>query len=186
MEEKISVGISNRHVHLNKEIYDMLFDEEMEMVRPLNQIGEFVSNQVVSICIGEKEISNVKVLGPLRDYNQVEISRKDALKLGICPPVRASGDLSGALEVTLKTNKASVKVSACILAQRHVHMPASLANKLGVNDKQKVQIKLEGDRSGIVDAFVKISENAFFEAHLDTDDACAFILDNNSKGTLII
>ena len=186
MEEKISIGVSARHVHLTKEIYEMLFDEELEIDRPLNQIGEFASKQRLAIVNGDKEIANVRVLGPFRTYNQVEISQKDAMSLKVNPPVRASGDVEGAAKITLKTDKASVEVAACILAQRHVHMNNEIAQRLGVIDKQKVQIKIDGERSGIIDAYVKISENAYFEAHVDTDDSNAFLLGSDAEGTLIV
>ena len=105
MEEKISIGISNRHVHLTKEVYEMLFDEQIVVDKNLNQPGEFASVQTLTICNGEQEIKNVRVLGPFRDYNQVEISRKDALNLKLNPPVRASGDVFDASVITLKTDK---------------------------------------------------------------------------------
>ena len=31
-----------------------------------------------------------------------------------------------------------------------------------------------------------ISDNGYYEAHVDTDDACAFLLDSEAEGTLII
>ena len=86
----------------------------------------------------------------------------------------------------LKTDKASVTLNACILAQRHVHMTPADAQRFGVIDGQKVQIKIDGERSGIIDAFVKISDNAYFEVHVDTDDSNAFLLGSDSEGTLII
>lgn len=186
MEEKVKIGVSGRHVHLTQEVYDLLFNEPLTKDYDLNQVGEFASNQKVTILTKDGEIENVRVLGPFRKYNQVEISHKDAMKLNLNPPVRASGDLLGAEEIILKTNKALVRVRACILAQRHVHMNKEVAQKLGVADKQKVQIKIDGERSGIIDAYVKISENGYFEAHVDTDDANAFLLNDNAEGTLII
>ena len=38
----------------------------------------------------------VRVLGPVRNESQVEISRTEEFKLGIDAPIRASGDLAGA------------------------------------------------------------------------------------------
>ena len=183
---EIVIGISNRHVHLTKEVYDMLFDEELTVDYKLNQPGEFASNQRLTICACEKEITNVRVLGPFRKYNQVEVSRKDALHLGINPPVRESGNLEGAAIITLKTKKASITLPSAIIAQRHVHISQEKAKELGVEDKQKVQIKITGEKSGIIDSYVKISENGYFEAHIDTDDASAFLLENGMKGELII
>ena len=186
MEYSINARISNRHVHLTKEIYEMLFDEEMTKRNDLNQIGEFASNQVVTLKNGDKEIKNVRVLGPFREYNQIEISKKDARCLGVNPPVRRSGDLADSLEVTLETEKNSIVVKGLIIANRHIHMTKDDAKKYGVEDKQKVQIKVLGDKSGIMDAEIKISDNAFYELHIDTDDANAFLIEDNDKAKMII
>jgi len=186
MEYSINARISNRHVHLTKEIYDLLFDEEISKRNDLNQIGEFASNQTVTIKNGDKEIKNVRVMGPFREYNQIEISRRDARSLGVNPPVRRSGDLADSLEVTLETEKNSIVVKGLIIANRHIHMTKDDAKKYGVEDKQKVQIKVLGDKSGIMDAEIKISDNAFYELHIDTDDANAFLLEDNDKVTMIV
>lgn len=183
---KVKIGISNRHVHLTKETYDKLFDEEMGQLKSLSQTGEFVSNQVVTLKANDEEIAGVKILGPLRSYDQVEISRKDALKFKINPPVRASSDLEGAESITLQTTKGQVTINACIIAQRHIHMNTQDAKKYGVENKQKVKLIIDGPKSGIMDAFIKVSDNGVMEAHIDTDDANAFMLNKDDEGTLII
>ena len=50
-KEKIigTIAISNRHVHLSKEIYEKLFDEPLSMKKPISQIGEFASLQTVTL-----------------------------------------------------------------------------------------------------------------------------------------
>ena len=80
MKEKIigKIAISNRHVHLTKEIYEQLFDEPLSIKRPLNQVGEFASFETVTLKTEKAQIPNVRVIGPLRKYNQVEISRTNA------------------------------------------------------------------------------------------------------------
>ncbi|MBE6156564.1 MAG: propanediol utilization protein [Firmicutes bacterium] len=186
MEYSINARISNRHVHLTKEMYDLLFDGEMTKKNDLSQIGEFSSNQVVTIKNGDKEIKNVRVLGPLRNYTQIEVSKKDARTLGINPPVRRSGDLENSEKVTLVTEKNEVETNGVIISQRHIHMNKEDASKFGVEDRQLVQIKVNGDKSGIMDAEVKISENGVFELHIDTDDACAFLLEDYDKVTMIV
>ncbi len=186
MEYKIKVGISNRHVHLTKEIYDLLFDGELEKRNDLNQVGEFASTKTLTIKVGDKEIPNVRVLGPLRQYNQIEISKKDARTLGVNPPVRRSGDLEDSLTVTLVTPKNRVEVKGLILACRHVHMNFADAKKFGVKNQQMIAVKIDGDRSGIIDAEVKVSENGFLELHVDTDDGNAFLLDDKSEVTMLI
>ena len=183
---KVSIGVSNRHVHLTKEVYDMLFDEEITKKNDLNQIGEFASNQTLTIKNGDKEIKNVRVLGAFRNYNQVEVSKRDARSLGLNPPVRRSGDLDDSLNITLVTDKASVEVKGLIIANRHVHMTPDDAKKYGVVNEQMVQIKVPGEKSGIMDAEVKISDNGYYELHIDTDDANAFLLQDNDKVTMIV
>lgn len=186
MEYSINVRVSNRHVHLTKEMYDLLFDEEITKKYDLNQIGEFASNQTLTIKSGDKEIKNVRVLGPFREYTQVEISKRDARTLGLNPPVRRSGDLDGSLKITLETDKNSVETDGLIIANRHVHLHTDEASKYGLKDKQIVQIKVPGDKSGIMDAEVKISDTGYYELHIDTDDANAFLIEDNDKVTMIV
>lgn len=186
MEYKIKVGVSNRHVHLTIEDYKLLFDGDLEVDYKLNQIGEFASNKRLTLVNGDKEIEDVRVVGPLRQYTQVEVSRNDARHLGVKPPVRTSGDIIGSEIITLKTDKASITREACVIADRHVHMSPSDAVKYGVVNKQKVQVKVSGDKSGVMDAFIKVGETGYYEFHIDTDDANAFDLKNNDEVTLII
>ncbi len=186
MEYKINARVSNRHVHLTKEVYEQLFDGELTVRNYLNQKGEYASTEVVTISCGDKKIENVRVLGPFRSYNQVEISRLDARVLGVNPPVRRSGDLQDSLEITLETEKNKVTVKGLIIANRHVHLNSLDKEKYGVEDGDMVKIKIDGAKSGIIDAMVKISDNGYYELHLDTDDANAFLLNDGDEVTLII
>lgn len=186
MEYKIKARVSNRHLHITKEIYDLLFDEEMIKKYDLSQIGEYACEQVLTIKNGDKEINNVRVCGPFRNYTQIEISKRDARFLGLTPPVRRSGDLTGSLKITLKTNKGMVETDGLVIANRHVHMGLEDAIKYNVKDKQIVQVKIPGDKSGIVDAEVKINDNGFYEFHVDTDDANAFLIEDEDIVTMIV
>jgi len=186
MKYNINARISNRHVHLTKEVYELLFDEDISKRNDLNQVGEFASNQVLTIRNGDKKIENVRVLGPFRNYTQIEISKRDARILGVNPPVRRSGDLLGSSKIILETSKASLLTDGLIIANRHVHMNLDDAKKMGVEDKQVVQIKVDGDKSGIMDAEVKITENGVLEMHIDTDDANSFLINDFDKVEMIV
>ncbi len=186
MEYEIKARISNRHVHLTKEAYDKLFSQPLTKKNDLNQVGEFAANEKVNIKIGDKEIKNVRIVGPLRTYNQVEISMHDARTLGVKPPVRRSGDLKDSLEVVIETEKGSIKTNGLIIANRHIHMTPELAKKYNVKDYQKVKVKVGGDKSGIMDAEIKVSDNGYLELHIDTDDANAFLLNDNDDVIMII
>lgn len=172
-----TVAVSNRHLHLTKETYEMLFDEPISMKKPLNQIGEFAANQTVTLKTSKTEMPNVRIIGPFRKYNQVEISRTDAYTLGINPPVRQSGDVEESETITVIGPKGEVTIeSACIQAERHIHMNSSKAQELGLKHEDIVKIKVNNDKSGMMEAFVKVSDNGFYEIHIDTDDANSFLL----------
>ncbi len=186
MEREITIGVSNRHIHLTEETYAKLFDEPANKIRDINQPGMYVTDKVVTLKTDNYVIENVKLLGPLRSYDQVEISHNDALKFKIDPPVRASGEIEGASLITIQTPKAELTLPCAIIAERHIHMSKAEADSLGLHDKQIVQVKIPGIKSGIVDAHLKVTEEAYYEMHIDTDDANAFIINNdNNKGTLI-
>ena len=99
----INIGISNRHVHLKKEHLDILFglDYNLTHLKDINQPGQFACKEKVTLKTDKDIIDNVRVLGPIRPYTQVEISKTDAFKLGLNPPIRKSGDLKGSESVTI-------------------------------------------------------------------------------------
>ena len=40
-------------------------------------------------------ISNLRILGPCRDFNQIELAFTDAIALGFDIPIKMSGDIAG-------------------------------------------------------------------------------------------
>ena len=107
---KIKVGVSNRHIHLCKEDADILFGEDycFEKRNDLTQTGEFACCEVVKVSTDKYEFPYVRVLGPLRNYTQVEVSSEDSELLGINPPVRDSGDLENSESVWLEGPKGKI------------------------------------------------------------------------------
>lgn len=182
---KVKLGVSNRHAHLTKETYFKLFDHEMTKERELKQAGEFVAGEKITIKTDKNEFNNVRIIGPYRKYDQVEISRRDALKLGLNPPVRKSGDILNSEEIVIKTNKGEVKITGCIIAERHVHMNPSDAKDNNFYDKEDVFIKTLGPKGGYMKAKIKINEDVTPEAHIDTDDAASFLLNQDDEVEII-
>jgi putative phosphotransacetylase len=173
----IRIGVSVRHLHLCPEDLAILFgpEQELEVDRDLYQEGEFASKQVVAL-IGPKlrSIAPVRVLGPLRKQTQVEISRTDAIGLGLNPPVRPSGNLEGASSITIVGPKGSVTKPVAIRANRHIHMNPQDAKEFGVTDGQQVSVELAGERPLIFhEVQVRVAPKFRLEMHLDTDDANA-------------
>jgi putative phosphotransacetylase len=185
---EITVGVSNRHVHLNEESYKELFgDAPLECIKEINQPGQFSSNQKVTIKTEKGEIENIRILGPLRIYNQVEISKTDAFKLGLNPPVRDSGDLAGSERITLVgPNGEIVLEEGCIIATRHIHINPSQIQEFGFEGMTKVKVKLNGQKGGIIDnVYLKVAEQSFFELHIDTDDGNSHLVNQGDVCTII-
>ena len=181
MKKNIPIGISNRHIHLTQEIYDLLFDFPLTPKRKLNQPGQFAANETVTIKPPKNEIRNVRIIGPLRKYNQIEISKTDAYFLGLNPPVRKSGNLLDAETITIETAKNSIELpNSVIIADRHLHISKSEAKNYNIKDNQELKVTINGIKKGIIFVKVKVSDNAYTEIHLDTDDANAFLLDRDS------
>ena len=184
---KVTVAISNRHIHLTEDAYRMLFEKNLTKKKDLTQKGEFAANETLTIENGENKIENVRIVGPFRKYNQIEISRRDARTLGIEPPVRRSGDLTDAVSLVVTSDAGSFNLKdCCIIQSRHVHMNEQMAKALRLEDNQEVNVRVAGDKGGVFKAFVKISENGVFEFHIDTDDANSFNLKNGDEVELEI
>lgn len=183
---KVSVGISNRHVHLTEQDLYILFGLGYELNRKvdINQPGQYAAYETVIIKTDKDVIDNVRILGPIRDYTQVEISKTDAYKLGINPPLRDSGDLEGSSVVTIIGPKGEVTKPCCILVRRHIHVTKEQKEMYNLPDV--VSVKISGDRGGIFDeVYVKVNEKSYYEMHIDTDEANAFGIKNNDMVEII-
>lgn len=184
---KVKAAISNRHIHLTKETYEKLFDEPLTKKKDLNQIGQFASNQTLDIISGDNVIENVRIVGPFRKYDQVEISKGDARKLKINPSVRESGNLNNSESITLRSKKSTVTlVNGCIIAARHVHFNTSEAEKYNVKDEDRIKVHIDGARKGTIEVLARVSDDGYYELHLDTDDGNAFLLETGDEVILEI
>lgn len=176
---KVILGISNRHVHLTKEHLSILFGEnyELKKFKNLNQPNQFLSEERVTLKTEKGTLENVAIVGPLREYTQVEISKTDSINLGLNPPIRTSGDLKNSETITIIGPNGSVTTGGCIIADRHIHITPKQKELYGLNDT--VSILVNGSKKGIIsDVHLKVSEESYYELHLDTDDANAFLLEN--------
>lgn len=185
---QISVGISNRHVHLKEADLNTLFGDGFELTKQkdLTQPGEFASEQFVTIEGAKGSIEKVRVLGPIRKYTQIEISKTDSYRLGVNPPVRMSGDLENSETVTLIGPKGKVTTNGCILAARHIHITDEELQNNNLKLNYPYQVKITGEKETILGNVFLKTGNSYLELHLDTDDANACLLKNGDKVELII
>ncbi len=132
-------------------------------------------------------IRDVRLLGPLRNYTQVEISLNDAYTLGVKPPpVRDSGAHDGTPGITLVGPVGSVTLSqGLILAQRHLHLHLRDAERTGLVDGQWAKVKMEGPRGLIFEnILVRVKESYVMEMHIDVDEANACALRPGGYGII--
>lgn len=176
---KVILGISNRHVHLTKEHLSILFGEnyELKKIKDLNQPNQFLNSDRVILKTEKGTLENVAIVGPLREYTQVEISKTDAINLGLNPPIRTSGDLKNSETITIIGPKGDITIEGCIISDRHIHITPKQKELYDLNDT--VSILVNGSKKGIIsNVHLKVSEETYYELHLDTDDANAFSVEN--------
>lgn len=185
---KVLLGVSNRHVHLTEEDYKILFgDEPLGVVKELVQPGQFSSDKKVSIKTEKRTIENVRLLGPLRSYTQVEISKTDSFALGLNPPIRNSGDLEGAETVTIIGTVGEVTKPCCIIANRHLHISPEQRQQCGLVGIDKVTAKISGAKQTVFeDVYIKESPDFTLELHLDTDDGNGAFASTGEEVEIII
>ena len=146
-------------------------------IKKINQPGQFASDYFVKVQNGDNVIENVRVLGPFRSYNQVELSNTECIKLKLNTTPRRSGEIDNTPGVTLVGPNGELTLDkGVIIAERHLHITKEMAKKYNIIDKQKLKVKINGQKEGIIYVNAKVSDNAYFEIHLDTDDANAFLI----------
>lgn len=186
---KVSIGISNRHVHLKKDDLVSLFGEnyQLEKIRDLHQPGQYASKETVTISSAKGQINNVRVIGPIRAYTQVEISRTDAYQLGINPPIRESGDILGSTPISIIGPNGRIDLKeGCIIPTRHIHITPKQMELYGLEGKKTVDVLLQGEKGGILhNVNLKVAEDSYFELHLDTDDANAHLVTSTDLAEII-
>lgn len=185
---KVKVGISNRHIHITKEDYDFLFpNEPFEIRNKLSQANEFASTKTVTLVGPKNQIENVRVLGPFRTYTQAEITQTDSYTLGIKPKVKESGDLEEAEELIIKNKDKEIKRKCAIIANRHIHLNEEELKKYNLNPNRKYLVKIASKKGGILEnVSLKVQNNYHLELHLDTDDANAFLLNQQDEVEIIV
>ncbi len=184
----IPVGISNRHIHLSAAHMETLFGcgSMLTHQKDLKQEGEFAAAETVTLVGPKGVIRGVRVLGPIRNHTQVEISRTDGFSLGIVPPVRDSGHIEGSAGIVIVGACGAVTLKeGVICAARHIHMHDDDAKYFQVADGDRVTVETHGDRGALFkNVLVRVNPKFRLEMHVDTDEANALGLKNGDKVTL--
>lgn len=186
----IEIEASGRHVHLNFEAVEILFGKGYKLTKcgDLSQPGQFTCKERISIENGNKIIHNVVILGPERENCQVEISKTDAIKLGVNAPVRQSGDIISSPGMKLIGPVGSLNITfGTIVAKRHIHITPNDAELFGVYDQQCVSVQVFGQRSTTLhDVVVRISSKFETYMHIDFDEANSIGFYKHMRGIVLV
>ena len=184
------VETSARHVHVTQETLEILFGagHTLTPIKDLSQPGQFASEEQVDVVGPKNTLKRVRILGPVRPENQVELALTDARAIGVTAPVRESGDVAGSGACKLVGPCGEVELTqGVIAAKRHIHMTPADAEVFGVKDKDTVSVKVETDGRALTfgDVVVRVSEKFSLAMHIDTDESNAACAVNGTMGELI-
>jgi putative phosphotransacetylase len=172
------VNISARHCHLTPQAVEALFGpgHQLRPMKWLYQEGQYGAQESVTL-IGPRSrvISNLRILGPCRDLNQVELAFTDAISLGFDVPVRQSGKIAGTPGCMLMGPHGFFEMpEGVIRAAPHVHMHPDDAKFYDVKGGDFMKLRIGGEVGVTFDRLlVRISPDFKLEVHIDTDEGNA-------------
>jgi putative phosphotransacetylase len=172
------VNISARHCHLTQEAVEALFGpgHKLTPMKWLYQEGQFAAKEAVTL-VGPRSrvISNLRILGPCRSLNQVELAFTDAIALGFKIPVRASGNIEGTPGCMLMGPNGFFEMNEGVIrAAPHAHLSPEDAEFYGVKTGDMMKLKIGGDLGMTFDKMLARVDPSFkLEVHIDTDEGNA-------------
>ncbi|HMR78781.1 MAG TPA: phosphate propanoyltransferase, partial [Polyangiaceae bacterium] len=186
----IPIAISARHIHLNQETFERLFGagKTATKLRDISQPGQYACEEKLTLIGPRGRIEGVRLLGPLRSKNQIEVSRTDEFKLGVDAPIRDSGKVQGSAPITLEGPTGTIQLNeGLICAKRHIHMTPTDAEAYAVADGDEVEVAITGGPRDLTfgDVLVRVSPKYKLEMHIDTDEANAAELSSGAAGALV-
>ncbi|HEY7087811.1 MAG TPA: phosphate propanoyltransferase [Tepidisphaeraceae bacterium] len=180
------VNVSARHMHVTPENLEILFGPgaKLTKLKDLYQEGEFASEQLVTL-VGPRQriIPNVRILGPTRNYTQVELSYTDGIYLGLDLPLRISGNHQDTPGITILGPRGALNINGGVIrAERHVHMSTEDMNYFGVRDGDYMKLKIDGPCGVTFDRVkVRYHPKVILEVHIDTDEGNACDLESATR-----
>jgi len=188
-EKQVTIGTSNRHIHLSQDDLSALFGEgyTLNSQKTLSQPGQFAAQETVTLVGPKGQFENVRVLGPVRKRTQVELSVTDCFKLGIKPVIRDSGQHEGTVGLQIVGPVGHVELETGVMvASRHIHLHTNDAQAWSLKDGDRVRVKVESQRPMVYeDVLIRVSDQYQKEMHLDLDEANAAFIDPQSYGVLM-
>lgn len=184
------VNVSARHCHLTQEAVEALFGQGHQLTpwKWLYQEGQFAAAEMLTL-IGPRSrvISNLRILGPCRSINQVELAYTDAIALGFDLPLRLSGNIDQTPGCMLMGPAGFFEMKQGVIrALRHVHLHPDDAAFYGVKNGEELKLKVGGPCGITLDkVLARVDQALRLELHIDTDEGNACNLQPNTPCELI-
>jgi propanediol utilization protein len=174
---RIPVAVTAAHAHLTRTVIEQLFCDLYQLHPRGPPIrGEYDSFETVTLIGPHGRLRKVPVVGPPILANQIEISRTEALILGIRTPVRESGDLIGTPGLTIEGPRSQVVLGTGLICPlRHIHMNPMEAVQFNLKDRDRVEVSIRTTNRSLRfdDVLVRVAAPYSMELHLDSDEANA-------------
>ena len=176
------VNVSARHCHLTQAAVEALFGKghQLTVHKWLYQDGQFAAKETLTL-IGPRSrvISNLRILGPCRDFNQVELALTDSIALGFDAPIKFSGNIAGTPGCMLMGPAGFFEMKEGVIrAAPHVHMHPDDAAFYHVKPGAYLRLRIGGDCAMTFDrVLARVSPDFKLEVHIDTDEANACALE---------
>ena len=184
------VNVSARHCHLTQDAVEALFGKghQLQVHKWLYQEGQYAAKESVTL-VGPRSrvISNLRILGPCRNLNQVELAYTDGIALGFELPHRSSGDIKGTTGCMLMGPAGFFEMEEGVIrAMRHVHMHPTDAEYYGVKAGEHMKLRIGGECGLSLDKMlVRVDKSFKLEVHIDTDEGNACNLQPNTPVELV-
>lgn len=183
---KLVANISARHCHLTQADVDRLFGagHKLRPMKYLYQEGEFAAEESITV-IGPRQriITSLRVLGPCRDFSQVELAFTDGIALGIELPVRRSGDHHDTPGCWMMGPAGLIELKQGVIrAERHVHMSPKDAEYYGVKHADRMNLRVASRCTTVMEELLcRVDPRYKLEVHIDTDEGNACDLANATQ-----
>ena len=176
-------------MHLTKEHVEALFGEGYELtpVKDLSQPGQFAAKERVRVIGPKGEFSSVAILGPCRNFSQVELSLTDCREIGVKGVIRESGKIEGTPGILIGVGDKYIQLDkGLMVARRHIHMTSEDAKRFSVNDGETVKVKIHSDRPLIFDdVLIRVKDSFRLSMHIDFDEANACGYTSGVTGSIV-
>lgn len=209
----IPIEISARHIHLSPANLAILFGDGYKLtpIKELSQREQFACEEVVEIqtpatwglpphrdfTFGKAcDHNQIRILGPVREHTQLELSWTDCITLELEPHVVISGDYAKSSSglIIVGPQGEIVLNKGIIVPQRHIHCNTGKAKELGLSHGQNVSVRVTDDGTGkeplhtvtFHHVVVRTHETFDWQMHLTTDEGNAAGIHMHGVGEVLI